>query len=82
MAPAQCRWTPSADGLEWTLYGDTYGNHEALETKDYDKTGVIACVHSYLGEDFRPCGPIIGVIRALPPLPIGSLVGSGSAAGG
>ncbi|MFC8530407.1 hypothetical protein [Nocardia sp. NPDC057227] len=56
-APQECPMSPSEDGLTWGWHGDAW---------NYDKTGAFVCMSSSFW-----CGPLMGVVRALPPTPIG-----------
>ncbi|MFW0793794.1 hypothetical protein AAFP30_08285 [Gordonia sp. CPCC 205515] len=55
---SQCPMSPSRDGLTWSFHGDAW---------NYDKTGRFVCMSSAIY-----CGPLVTVIRALPPVQIGS----------
>lgn len=56
--PAECPMSPSEDGLTWSWKGDAW---------NYDKTGAFVCMSSVFW-----CGPLMGVVRAAPPIPIGA----------
>lgn len=57
-AKSQCPMSPSRDGLTWSFHGDAW---------NYDKTGRFVCMSTAIY-----CGPLMAVIRALPPVQIGS----------
>ncbi|WP_280407534.1 hypothetical protein [Nocardia brasiliensis] len=59
-APDQCPFSPSEDGLTWAWHGDAW---------NYDKTGAFVCMSSQFW-----CNPVMSVVRALPPTPIGSWI--------
>lgn len=58
----QCPMSPSEDGLTWAFHGNAW---------NYDKTGAFVCM-----SDAFYCDPLMAVVRALPPTPIGDTVHS------
>lgn len=54
---SECPMSPSPDGLTWAWHGDGW---------NYDKTGAFVCMSSTFY-----CGPVMAVVRALPPMRIG-----------
>lgn len=65
LAPNQCPWAASEDGLTWSLYG---------RTAQYDKFGKFVCQTGYVAGDARYCDLTMVAVRALPQLPIGDWV--------
>lgn len=62
-AVQECPMSPSEDGLTWGWHGDAW---------NYDKTGAFVCMSSAFW-----CPPLMGVVRALPPTPVGSWIHPG-----
>lgn len=56
--------SPSADGLTWAFHGDGW---------IYDKQGNFVCMSSAFY-----CAPLMAIVRALPPTPIGTWLPTGS----
>ncbi|WP_416565270.1 hypothetical protein [Nocardia testacea] len=68
--PNQCPWSPSEDGLTWSYKG--HSSH-------YDKTGGYVC-NTNQWEPLRTayCNTVMTLVRALPPTPIGEVLGGQS----
>lgn len=69
VAPSECAWSPSADGLTWSLYN---------RTAHYDKYGNFVCQTGYLVSDAAYCDMAMVGVRALPQLPIGDWIWTGA----
>lgn len=70
LEPQQCPWSASEDGLTWSYKG--HSSH-------YDKLGNYVC-NTNQWEPARSayCTAVMTLVRALPPLPVGQLLGSQS----
>ncbi|WP_328391894.1 hypothetical protein [Nocardia sp. NBC_00416] len=69
-APNQCPWSHSEDGLTWSYKG--HSTH-------YDKLGNYVC-NTNQWEPARSalCTGVMTLVRALPPIPVGELLGGQS----
>ncbi|MBJ8345665.1 hypothetical protein [Antrihabitans sp. YC2-6] len=67
--PDECLWSPSEDGLTWSLYG---------RTAHYDKLGNFVCQTGYVQSDAAYCDTLMTTVRALPQLPIGDWIWVGA----
>lgn len=68
--PHQCPWSPSEDGLTWSYKG--HSSH-------YDKMGDYVCgTNSWEPARSAYCTGVMTLVRALPPIPFGQLLGSRS----
>lgn len=65
IAASDCVWTPSADGLTWSLYN---------RSAHYDKAGNFVCQTGYLVNDAAGCEGMMVAVRTLPQLPIGDWI--------
>lgn len=61
LEPNQCPASPSQDGLTWSYRG---------QANNYDKFGNFVC-GTFSPADHLYCDPLMALVRALPPQPIG-----------
>jgi hypothetical protein len=69
IAAGECLWTPSEDGLTWSLYN---------RFAHYDKAGNFVCQTGYVLSDADGCNAVMTTVRMLPPMPIGDWIWTGA----
>ena len=65
LAPNECPWSHSDDGLTWSYKG---------HSSNYDKLGNYVCGTGDFPGDVVYCNTVMAAVRALPPLPIGEWI--------
>lgn len=70
LEPSQCPYSHSEDGLTWSYRG--HSSH-------YDKMGNYVCnTNPWEAVPSAYCNAVMSLVRALPPMPIGGLLGGQS----